>query len=67
MSGLRSRLARALASASGRLTPPLDEVDERARADRERQDALTRDAVADLTERLAAIERRLAALEARDQ
>lgn len=59
MSGLRSRLARALGATRDRFNRRLVQVDER-------QDALTREAVADLSERLAAIERRLAALEARD-
>lgn len=70
MNGVRRRLARAVgagsdAAALEQLTRRVDDLDERTRGDIGRQDTLTRQAVADLTERLAAIERRITALEAR--
>lgn len=49
------------------LTRRLDEFEERTRSELDRQDVLIREVAADLAERLAAIERRVAALEARDQ
>lgn len=70
MSGVRRRLARAVgvgSEAVEQLTLRVDDLDQRTRGAIGRQDALTRQAVADLTERLAAIERRITALEARDE
>ena len=72
MSSLRERLLRRLAPAgSGSGTEALerrvDELDARTRADDDRNEGLTRELTADLTERVAALERRLAALEARDR
>ena len=72
MSRWRNRLALVLGSGVNpaeveQLTRRLDELDAHAAAERERHEALVRELATDLTERLAAIERRLAALEARDQ
>lgn len=72
MSGVRGRLAGVLGSGSEmaaveQLTRRLDELEERTRSELDRQDVLVRELATDLTERLAAIERRLAALEARNQ
>lgn len=70
MSGVRSRLARAIDGAppaTDALTRRLDVLEAGLRADLDRHDALLREVTADLTERLAALERRLAALEARDR
>ncbi|MFP5487936.1 MAG: hypothetical protein ACLGHQ_06485 [Acidimicrobiia bacterium] len=64
MSTLTQRLARAV---RGRRFGRSDQGSDEMRSRLDRQDALLREAVADLSERLAAIERRLAALEARDQ
>ena len=72
MSGVRGRLAGALGGGPEMavvelLTRRLDEFEERTRSELDRQDVLIREVAADLAERLAAIERRVAALEARDQ
>ena len=72
MSQLRNRLARALGNGGDpaeveRLTRRLDELDTNTRAELDRHESLIRDLGADLTERVAAIERRIAALEARVQ
>lgn len=71
MSGVRNRLARAFGAgadpaATDELTRRLDALDAWVRADLERQETLVREVTADLTDRLAALERRLAALEAQD-
>lgn len=72
MSRLRNRLARALGAGGDpaeveQLTRRLDESSGRTHAELDRQEALIRELAADLTERVAAIERRLGALESRDQ
>lgn len=72
MSRLRNRLARALGADGDpaeveQLTRRLDESSGRTSAELDRQEALIRELAADLTERVAAIERRLGALESRDQ
>ena len=72
MSGVRSRLARAIGAggdpaAIDELTRRLDSLEAHVRADLDRQEALLREVTADLTERIAAVERRLAALDARNQ
>jgi hypothetical protein len=70
MSGVRSRLARAIdgdSAATDELVRRLDALESAVRADVDRQEALLRGVTAYLTERLAALERRLAALEARDR
>ena len=69
MSGVRRRLLRALGaepSPGGQLdelTTRVAELDEQTRAALERQETLVRDLATDLTERVAAFERRLQALE----
>lgn len=72
MTGVRSRLARAIgaggdAAATDELARRLDSLDAHVRADLGRQEALLREVTADVIERIAALERRLAALEAHDQ
>lgn len=73
MSGFGRRLARRLGlggddpAAVERLTARLDAADASGRAELARQDALIRQVAADLTERVAALERRVGALEARDR
>lgn len=67
MSGVRSRVAGALGvdpASIEQLSRRLDEIEAGEREGIDRQVAVVRDAVADLAERLAAIERRLDALEA---
>jgi tetrahydromethanopterin S-methyltransferase subunit G len=67
MSGARSRLVGVLGvdpAAIEQLTRRLDELEATTRDGLDRQAAAVREVVADLAERLAAIERRLDALEA---
>lgn len=73
MSGLRRRLLRVLGGDPGlaarldELTARVAELDDRDRVAADRQETLIRELAADLTERVAAFERRLDALESRDQ
>ena len=72
MSRWRSRLGRALGAGGDpaeieQMNRRLDESTDRTCAELDRQEALIRELATDLTERVAAIERRLGALEARDQ
>jgi ParB-like chromosome segregation protein Spo0J len=73
MSGLRRRFLRslgvdpALAAQLDELSVRVAELDERNRVALDRQETLVRELAADLTERVAAFERRLDALEVRDQ
>lgn len=67
MSGVRGRVAGALGvdpTSIEQLSRRLDEIEAGNREGIDRQVAVVRDAVTDLAERLAAIERRLDALEA---
>lgn len=69
MSGVRGRLARVLGAdpaAAEQVTRLLDELRTSTHAELDRQAALTREVASDLAERLAAIERRLDALEQQD-
>ena len=69
MSGVRNRLARAIdgdSATTDELIQRLAALESAVRADLDRQEELVRTVTVDLTERLAALERRLAALEARD-
>ena len=72
MSRLRNRLARVIddvgdPAAVEQMTRRLDELETNTRAELDHQESLIRELGADLTQRVAAIERRIAALEARDQ